>query len=138
MFSRWNYRRLAPQAARLKSGNPARMKAICSGERKSDKLDARILADLLRCDMFPIAYLMPPELGQALACRVCQPSSTLAVTRPKPRSRCQVELRSRSSKIYLAFIFNHLAPVLGQPHFAPMLKLSPGYHLYPTTKLRNH
>jgi len=43
-------------------GNPARMKAICSGKKKSDKLDARTLADLLRCDMFPLAYVIPPEL----------------------------------------------------------------------------
>ncbi len=38
------------------------MKAICAGKKKSDKLDARTLADLLRCDMFPVAYVMPPEL----------------------------------------------------------------------------
>lgn len=62
MFSHWIYRRLAPHAARLDLGNPARMKAICSGKKKSDKLDARTLADLLRCDMFPVAYVMPPEL----------------------------------------------------------------------------
>mgnify|MGYP000597035288 CR=1 FL=1 len=54
------YRRLAPYAARLELGNPARMKAICSGKKKSDKLDARTLADLLRCDMSPGAYVMPP------------------------------------------------------------------------------
>lgn len=62
IFSHWIYRRLAPQAARLEQGNPARMKAICPGKKKSDKLDARTLADLLRCDMFPVAYVMPPEL----------------------------------------------------------------------------
>ncbi len=62
MCSQWIYRRLAPHAARLELGNPARMKSICSGKKKRDKLDARTLADLLRCDMFPMAYVRPPEL----------------------------------------------------------------------------
>jgi transposase len=43
-------------------GHPARMKAISAGKKKSDKLDARTIADLLRCHMFPTCYVIAPEL----------------------------------------------------------------------------
>jgi transposase len=62
LFSHWIYRHLKPHAARLEMGHPARMKAICAGKKKSDKLDARTLADLLRANLFPACYVMPAEL----------------------------------------------------------------------------
>jgi transposase len=62
MFSHWIYRHLKPYAAQLQMGHPARMKAIWAGKKKSDKLDARSLADLLRANLFPACYVMPPEL----------------------------------------------------------------------------
>ena len=62
LFSHWIYRQLKPHAAQLQMGHPARMKAICAGKKKSDKLDARTLADLLRANLFPACYVMPPEL----------------------------------------------------------------------------
>ncbi len=43
-------------------GHPARMKAISAGKKKSAKLDARTLADLLRANLFPACLVMPPEL----------------------------------------------------------------------------
>ena len=42
-------------------GAPVRLKAITAAKRKSDCLDARMLADLLRCNLFPDCYVMPPE-----------------------------------------------------------------------------
>ena len=62
MFSHWIYRHLKPHAAQLQMGHPARMKAISAGKKKSDKLDARTLADLLRANLFPACYVIPPEL----------------------------------------------------------------------------
>jgi transposase len=62
LFSHWIYRHLKPHAEELVMGNPARMKAICAGKKKSDKLDARTLADLLRCQLFPACYVIAPEL----------------------------------------------------------------------------
>src|SRR5579864_6732569 len=52
----------AAHAARLEMGHPARMKAISAGKKKSDKLDARTLADLLRANLFPACFVMPAEL----------------------------------------------------------------------------
>jgi transposase len=63
MFSHWIYDHLKPHAANLEMGHPARMKAISAGKKKSDKIDARTIADLLRCNLFPACFVIPPELG---------------------------------------------------------------------------
>jgi transposase len=62
LFSAWIYDTLKPYAQQLHMGHPARMKAICAGKKKSDRLDARTLADLLRCNLFPDCYVLSPEM----------------------------------------------------------------------------
>lgn len=63
MFSHWMYYHLTKLGAEVRMGHAARMKAICAGKKKSDKIDARTIADLLRCNMFPTCYVISPELG---------------------------------------------------------------------------
>src|SRR3984957_6489396 len=63
MFSHWIYQHLKPHAGCLEMGHPARMKAISEGKKKSDKMDARTIADLLRCNLFPACFVISPELG---------------------------------------------------------------------------
>src|ERR1700677_2149226 len=48
LFSAWIYDTLKPYAEKLVMGHPARMKAITAGKKKSDTIDARTIADLLR------------------------------------------------------------------------------------------
>ena len=43
-------------------GHPAKMKAITAGKKKSDSIDARMIADLLRCNLLPACYVLPPHL----------------------------------------------------------------------------
>lgn len=62
MFSHWIFYYLQPHAGHLAMGHPARMKAISAGKKKTDKLDARLIADLLRCDLFPECHVITPEL----------------------------------------------------------------------------
>ncbi len=62
LFSAWIYDTLQPYAQQLQMGHPARMKAISAGKKKSDRLDARTLADLLRCNLFPRCYVLSPEM----------------------------------------------------------------------------
>jgi hypothetical protein len=50
---------LRPLAAELKRAHPAKLKAITTSQHKSDCREARMLADLLRCNLFPAM------LGQA-------------------------------------------------------------------------
>lgn len=64
MFSHWIYAALQPHAAELYMGHAARMKAISAGKKKSDKLDSRTIADLLRGNLFPKCFVIPPELGR--------------------------------------------------------------------------
>ena len=60
LFTGWIYDFLLPHADDLKVGHSYMLKAICASKKKNDRLDARKLADALRCDWFPQAY-MPPE-----------------------------------------------------------------------------
>jgi transposase len=63
MFSHWIFQHLSRYAAELKMGHPARMKAITAGKNKSDRIDARTIANLLRCNLFPECFVMEPELA---------------------------------------------------------------------------
>ena len=62
LFSAWIYDTLRPYAQQLDMGHPARMKAITAGKKKSDRLDARTVADLLRCNLLPTCYVLSPEM----------------------------------------------------------------------------
>jgi len=62
LFSSWIYDTLKPFAALLQMGNPSMMKAIGAAKKKSDKLDARTIADLVRCNLLPVCYVGPPEM----------------------------------------------------------------------------
>jgi transposase len=47
--------------------HPTRCKAIASARLKNDKVDAAILAQLLRADLLPEAWIAPPAVRQARA-----------------------------------------------------------------------
>jgi transposase len=48
--------------------HPSRCKAIASARLKNDKVDAHILAQLLRADLLPEAWIAPPAVRQLRAC----------------------------------------------------------------------
>lgn len=62
LFSAWIYDTLKPYAQQLDMAHPARMKAITAAKKKSDQLDARTIADLLRCNLLPACYVLSPEM----------------------------------------------------------------------------
>jgi transposase len=62
LFSAWIYDTLKPYAQQLSMGHPAKMKAITAGKNKSDQIDARTIADLLRCNLLPGCYVLSPQL----------------------------------------------------------------------------
>src|SRR5208283_5038823 len=49
LFSGWIYDTLKPYGEQLEMAHPAKMKAISAGKKKSDTIDARTIADLVRC-----------------------------------------------------------------------------------------
>ena len=64
LFSGWIYDTLKPFAARLDMAHPAMMRAICAGKKKNDKIDARTIADMVRCDWLPVCYVAPPQMRE--------------------------------------------------------------------------
>ena len=64
LFSGWIYDTLKPYATRLDMAHPAMMRAIAAGKKKNDKIDARTIADMVRCDWLPVCYVAPPELRE--------------------------------------------------------------------------
>ena len=64
LFTGWIYDFLKPYATLLRVGHPLRLRAITAAKKKSDRLDAATLADLLRCNLFPECYIAPPEIRE--------------------------------------------------------------------------
>jgi len=64
LFTEWIYDHLKPRAVELKVAHPARLKALIAGKKKNDRIDARILADLLRCNLLPTVHMLPAELRE--------------------------------------------------------------------------
>lgn len=62
LFSGWIYDVLQPYAVKLEMADPRKLKAISGAKKKSDQLDAAMLADLLRCNLLPSCYVAPPAL----------------------------------------------------------------------------
>jgi transposase len=61
LFSGWIYDLLRPQAQALKVAHPAMLRAIIASKKKNDRVDARKLADLLRCNLLPECYMAPSQ-----------------------------------------------------------------------------
>jgi transposase len=64
LFSGWIYDTLKPFATQLDMAHPARVKAITAAKKKNDRIDARTLADLLRCNLLPTCYVASPEIRE--------------------------------------------------------------------------
>lgn len=64
LFTGWIYDFLRPYAYELKVGHSYMLRAICASKKKNDRLDARKLADTLRCDWFPTCYMAPTEVRE--------------------------------------------------------------------------
>ena len=70
--------------------HPLRCKAIASARLKNNKVDAAILAQLLRADLLPEAWIAPPKVRSARCCGTgpawsgSAPSSATGSTRSPP------------------------------------------------------
>lgn len=62
LFTGWIYDHLQPYAQELKVGHPLMLRAIVAAKKKNDEIDAGMLADLLRCDLFPECYMAPTQI----------------------------------------------------------------------------
>jgi transposase len=62
MFTSWLYDHIVSFGVPVKVAHSAMLKAIVAGKRKNDTVDARKIADLLRCDYFPECHMVCREL----------------------------------------------------------------------------
>lgn len=62
LFTGWIYDVLVPHARSLHVGHPALMRAIGASKKKNDRLDAKKIADLVRCDLLPECYMASAEV----------------------------------------------------------------------------
>jgi transposase len=79
----WLWQLLEPLAERLLLAHPKKLRIIAESTRKSDKLDAQVLAEFLALDMIPQAYRPTPRQRQH---------------RALVRQRCYVQRRITSVK----------------------------------------
>lgn len=56
------YENLESLGCKVVLSNPLQTKAIASARIKNDKVDSRVLADLLRTNLLPMAYIQPREI----------------------------------------------------------------------------
>ena len=64
MFTGFVYDLFDDQGHILKVADPYSIKAIVAAKKKSDRLDARMIADLLRCNLLPETYMPPREIRE--------------------------------------------------------------------------
>ena len=64
LFTGWIYDYLKPHAHALKVAHPAMLRAIAAAKKKNDQVDARMIADLLRCNLLPECYMAPSEFRE--------------------------------------------------------------------------
>ena len=68
----WAFVRLVrPYVAKIVVSNPVKTKAIAEANIKTDKVDARVIAQLLRCDYLPSVWVPTPDVedNRAIAAR---------------------------------------------------------------------
>jgi transposase len=85
----------SPQAvvAEVVVSNPLKTKAIAEAKIKTDKVDAEVLAQLLRCDFLPRVW-EPPVATQALR-RVTARRASLVMDKPAIKNRIHAVLHQR-------------------------------------------
>ena len=64
LFTGWIYDFLRPFAQSLEVAHPAMLKAISASKKKNDRVDARKIADLLRCNLLPRCYMASSDLRE--------------------------------------------------------------------------
>src|SRR5580658_2793238 len=62
IFTGWIYDHLLPHAEKVKVAHPLMLRAIAVAKRKNDTMDARKIADLLRCDLLPECHMASTEI----------------------------------------------------------------------------
>lgn len=85
LFTAWVYDRLISKGIPVKVAHPSMLKAIFAGKLKNDEIDARKLADLLRCNYFPERHIAVVKYATAGECCDTATCSYDKVLRPRTK-----------------------------------------------------
>ncbi|HXM94744.1 MAG TPA: transposase, partial [Candidatus Dormibacteraeota bacterium] len=64
IFTGWIYDHLRPHAAAVKVAHPLMLRAIAAAKKKNDRIDAKKIADGLRCNFLPECYMAPTAIRE--------------------------------------------------------------------------
>ncbi|MFQ5871019.1 MAG: IS110 family transposase, partial [Candidatus Geothermarchaeales archaeon] len=92
-FYEWIYDHLEKMGLEVILAHPYKVRAIAEAKVKTDKVDARTLAHLLRADLLPRSYVPPPEIRRLRSLVGERVHLTRAMTRMKSRIRFELYRR---------------------------------------------
>lgn len=84
---------ILPHVAKVTIANPLKVKAIAEGKIKTDKIDAAVLAQLLRCDFLPQVWIPNQEIR--LLRELCAHRAGLVADQTRIKNRIQSFLAQR-------------------------------------------
>jgi transposase len=92
------------RVARVAIANPLKVKAIAEAKTKTDKVDAGVLAQLLRCNFLPEVWI--PDKTTRLLREMCAHRAGLVADQTRIKNRIQSLLAQRLIPIPLRVLFN--------------------------------
>ena len=95
---------ILPRVAKVVIANPLKVKAIAEGKVKTDKIDAGVLAQLLRCDFLPQVWI--PDKETRLLREMCAHRAGLVADQTRIKNRIQSLLAQRLIPVSVPVLFN--------------------------------
>ena len=95
---------ILPQVAKVAIANPLKVKAIAEAKVKTDKVDAGVLAQLLRCDFLPQVWI--PDKTTRLLREMCAHRAGLVADQTRIKNRIQSLLAQRLIPVSVPVLFN--------------------------------
>jgi transposase len=95
---------LQPLVGRVVVGNPMKTKAIAEAKVKTDKVDAEVLAQLLRCDYLPSVWIPDPKTRSLR--QLTSRRERLVSERTRLKNRIQSVLASRLVQVPVKTLFS--------------------------------
>jgi transposase len=90
--------------AKVTIANPLKVKAIAEAKVKTDKIDAAVLAQLLRCDFLPEVWI--PDQTTRLLREKCAHRAALVADQTRLKNRIQSLLAQRLIPVCIPVLFN--------------------------------
>jgi len=95
---------IRPRVAKVAIANPLKVKVIAEAKTKTDKVDAGVLAQLLRCNFLPEVWI--PDQPIRLLREMCAHRAALTADQTRIKNRIQSLLAQRLIPVPLRVLFN--------------------------------